>query len=107
MVSVGMVQLEHLLLMTKSEATARVKKIWQDLHDHCSAKIREIEEICDEHGIVEYFTGLPPFDEYGNSGSYLPKKENGEGWLSSSEMKDGYGYSAEAGAWSSSSDRCS
>lgn len=94
--------------MDKATARAKVLELWKQLHEHCAAKIVEIEELCDQHNIVHYFTGLPPFDEYGNSGYYLPiNPENGEGWESSEQIKDQYGYNAEAGAWVSSSDRCS
>lgn len=93
--------------MTEVEAAKEVERLWKALRDHCNVEIAKIEALCDKHKIVKYFNGLPPFDEHGNSGYYLPvNPENGESWLPSCEIKDSYGYNAEAGSWVSSSERC-
>lgn len=96
--------------MDKKEVEKEIERLWQALRNHCEAEIKKIEALCDEHGVVKYFTGLPPFDEYGNSGYYFPVRRDpesyGESWLPSDEIRELGGYDAEAGSWTSSSDRC-
>lgn len=89
-----------------TSAEQEVLDLWEKLHAHCAAEIKKIEAICNEHGIHHYFRGLPPFDDYGNSGWYLPVKPDGEGWRSSEELNDEYGYHAKAGDWVSSDTGC-
>ena len=71
--------------MTKKSAEALIKEMERGLHLYVQKRLEEIEAVANEHGIVHYFRGLPPFDEYGNSGWYYPVKENGEPWLGSDE----------------------
>jgi len=96
--------------MKKKEAEELVAEMWEELQDHVKTTTQKIEKLCDEHGIVKYFTGLPPFDSYGNSGYYFPMKTEpesyGEPWIDSDEMRDLGGHYARAGEWISSSERC-
>jgi hypothetical protein len=94
--------------MTKDEALSKLKGIDVELRDYVKKKIHEIEDIADEHGIIVRFNGLPPYDEYGNSGYYFPVQSDGTPWYSS-DMRNEYwpleGHGALEG-WLSSDAGC-
>jgi hypothetical protein len=92
----------------KAEAQAKIEGIRVELRDYVKRKIWEIEKIADEHGIIVSFTGLPPFDEFGNSGYYFPVQSDGTPWYSSDVRNDYWpleGHGALEG-WLSSDAGC-
>jgi hypothetical protein len=93
----------------KTEAQARITGIQAELREYVQKKIHEIEDIANEHGIIVGFTGLPPFDTFGNSGYYFPVDENGSPWYSSDIKNDYYPLEYREGApegWLSSDAGC-
>jgi hypothetical protein len=70
------------------KAKEEAKRLERELHLYVQREIRKIEALSDKHGFIHQFTGLPPFDAYGNSGWYYPVKD-GEPWFGS-EYSDDY-----------------
>lgn len=95
-------------MLTKPEAQKKINEFVNELRKLVDQAIKKIEEIADEHGIVVEFTGLPPFDEYGNSGYYFPIHSDGTPWLEQDRRNEYYpieGYGNLEG-WLSSDIGC-
>lgn len=95
----------------KKAAELSIDQLIASLRAHVSEAIDKIERVADKYGIVVNFDGLPPFDQYGNSGWYLPKNERGIPWYDSSsadsgQIPDQVRYNAESSGWVSSSETC-
>lgn len=95
----------------KLAAQLTIEQINASLTEHVRAEIEKVTKLADEFGIVVDFTGLPPFDPYGNSGWYLPARANGSPWYSSDDAEKGtipeqLQYHARESGWVSSSEIC-
>ncbi len=68
---------------TKDEARSELEELDRKLRVYVEGIIKKMERLADDAGIIYSFEGLPPFDSYGNSGLYFPKRDSGHPWFGS------------------------